>query len=53
MRDAGPRLGLATARRHIDEAVTEALGLDLDWVAALRHKLAREPSVTEAAPAAV
>ena len=33
-------------RRAIDEAVTEALGLDPEWVAGIRRELAREPSVT-------
>ena len=33
-------------RLAIDEAVTEALGLDPEWVAGIRRELAREPSVT-------
>ena len=47
-----PRMHEDPVRQQIDEAVTEALGLDPDWVAALRHELAREPSVTGTAPAA-
>ena len=34
-------------RRQIDEAVTQALGLDPEWVATTRRELAREPSVTD------
>ena len=33
-------------RRQIDDAVTEALGLDPEWVATIRRELAREPSIT-------
>ena len=35
------------ARRQIDEAVTQALGIDPEWVATIRRELAREPSVTD------
>ena len=41
-----PRMHEDPVRQQIDEAVTEALGLDPDWVAALRNELAREPSIT-------
>ena len=34
-------------RRQIDEAVTQALGVDPEWVATIRRELAREPSVTD------
>ena len=47
-----PRLGLTAVRRQIDEAVTQALGMDADWVAALRNELAREPSITGSAAGA-
>ena len=43
-----PQMHEDPVRRHIDQTVTEALRLDLDWVAALRHGLAREPSITGA-----
>ena len=35
-------------RRQIDDAITEALRLDPDWVATIRQELAREPSLTDA-----
>ena len=41
-----PRMNEDPVRRQIDEAVTQALGLDPEWVAAIRRDLAREPSVT-------
>ena len=41
-----PRMHEDPVRRQIDKAVTEALGIDPDWVAALRNELAREPSIT-------
>ena len=41
-----PRMDEDPVRRAIDEAVTEALGLDAEWVAGIRRELAREPSVT-------
>ncbi len=34
-------------REHIDDAVTEALGLDSEWIANVRRELAREPSVMD------
>ena len=43
-----PRMHEDPVRRQIDKAVTESLGLDPDWVAVLRHGLAREPSITGA-----
>ena len=42
-----PRMHEDPARRQIDEAVTQALGLDPEWVATIRRELAREPSVTD------
>ena len=42
-----PRVDEDPVRRQIDEAVTQALGLDADWVATIRQNLAREPSVTD------
>jgi len=41
-----PQMDEDPVRRAIDEAVTEALGLDAEWVAGVRRELAREPSVT-------
>lgn len=41
-----PQMDEDPVRRAIDEAVTEALGLDPEWVAGVRRELAREPSVT-------
>ena len=41
-----PRMHEDPVRRQIDKAVTEASGLDPDWVSALRNELAREPSIT-------
>ena len=41
-----PMMDEDPVRRAIDEAVTEALGLDPEWVAGIRRELAREPSVT-------
>ena len=43
-----PRMQEDPIRIRIDEAVTNALGLDPDWVTSVRHALAREPSVTNA-----
>lgn len=43
-----PRMQEDPVRIQIDDAVTTALGLDPDWVATVRHALAREPSVTNA-----
>ena len=42
-----PRMHEDPVRRQIDEAVTQALGLDPEWVATTRRELAREPSVTD------
>ena len=42
-----PRMQEDPVRRQIDEAVSQALGLDSDWVATIRQELAREPSVTD------
>ena len=42
-----PRMAEDPVRRQIDEAVTQALGLDAEWVATIRRELAREPSVTD------
>ena len=41
-----PRMDEDPVRHAIDEAVTEALGLDPEWVAGIRRELAREPSIT-------
>ncbi len=42
-----PRMAEDVARCQIDDAITEALCLDPDWVTTIRHELAREPSVTD------
>ena len=42
-----PRMHEDPVRRQIDEAVTQALDLDPEWVATIRRELAREPSVTD------
>ncbi len=42
-----PRMFEDPVRIQIDEAVSQALGLDPEWVAAIRRDLAREPSVTD------
>ena len=42
-----PRMHEDPVRRQIDEVVTQALGLDAEWVATIRRELAREPSVTD------
>ena len=41
-----PRMHEDATRQRIDDAVSEALGVDTEWVAAVRRELAREPSVT-------
>ena len=41
-----PQMHEAPVRQRIDDAVTSALGLDHEWVAAIRRELAREPSIT-------
>ena len=43
-----PQMHEDPVRRQIDDAVSQALGLDSEWVATLRRELAREPSVTDA-----
>ena len=42
-----PRMHEDPVRQRIDDAVTQALGLDPEWVATMRRELAREPSVTD------
>ena len=42
-----PLIDQDSARRQIDDAVSQAFGLDPDWVATIRRDLAREPSVTD------
>ena len=42
-----PQMHEDPVRRQIDEAVTQALGLDAEWVATIRRELTREPSVTD------
>jgi len=44
-----PRMHEDPVRRQIDDAISQALGLESEWVATLRRELAREPSVTDAA----
>ena len=44
-----PRMHEDPVRQRIDDAVTQALGLDPDWVATVRRELSREPSVTDKA----
>ena len=41
-----PRMDEDPVRRRLDAAVTEALGLDAEWVAQVRRALGEEPSVT-------
>ena len=43
-----PRMNEDPVRRQIDDAVTQALGVDPDLMARFRRKLVREPSVTNA-----
>ncbi len=43
-----PQMHEDPVRQEIDDAVTSALSLDPEWVAAIRRELAREPSVTNA-----
>ena len=33
-------------RKQLDDAVTDALGLDPEWVAQIRRALSEEPSIT-------
>ena len=42
-----PKMGDDPIRRQIDEAVTQALGLDPEWVQTISRELAHEPSVTD------
>ncbi len=42
-----PKMHQDPVRQHIDDAVTQALGLDPEWIATIRRELAREPSVTD------
>ncbi len=41
-----PQIAQDPVRRAIDDAITEALGFDPEWVAGIRRALAEEPSVT-------
>ena len=41
-----PRMNEDPVRQQIDDAVSEALGLDAEWVASIRRELSREPSIT-------
>ena len=41
-----PQMDEDPVRRRLDAAVTEALGLDAEWVAQVRRALGEEPSVT-------
>ena len=41
-----PEMAEDQVRRNIDEAVTQALGLDSEWVDTIRRELTKEPSVT-------
>ena len=41
-----PRMDEDPVRKRLDAAVTEALGLDAEWVTQVRRALGEEPSVT-------
>ena len=41
-----PQMNEDPIRRQLDDAVTEALGLDAEWVSQVRRALSEEPSVT-------
>ena len=41
-----PQMNDDPIRKHLDAAVTAALGLDTEWVAQVRQALSEEPSVT-------
>ncbi len=41
-----PQMDHDPIRRRLDDAVTEALDLDPEWVATIRRELSREPSIT-------
>ena len=43
-----PRMHEDPVRAQIDEAITQVLEVDPDWVSMVRNQLAREPSVTDA-----
>lgn len=43
-----PRMHEDPVRSQIDEAITQAFGIDPAWAATVRNQLAREPSVTDA-----
>lgn len=42
-----PQMHEDPVRQNIDEAVTDALGLDPEWVASVRRELAQEPAVMD------
>jgi len=42
-----PQMDAAPVRCQIDDVVVMALGIDPEWVAAVRREMAREPSVTD------
>ena len=41
-----PQMNEDPIRKRLDDAVTDALGLDPEWVAQIRRALAEEPSIT-------
>ena len=41
-----PQLDEDPIRKQLDDAVTEALNLDPEWVAQIRRALSEEPSIT-------
>ena len=41
-----PQMNEDPIRRRLDDAVTEALGLDAEWVSQVRRALSEEPSIT-------
>ena len=41
-----PQMNEDPIRRQLDDAVTEALGLDAEWVSQVRRALSEEPSIT-------
>ena len=41
-----PQMNEDPIRKQLDDAVTDALGLDPEWVAQIRRALAEEPSIT-------
>ena len=42
-----PQMADDPVRRQIDDVVSKALELELEWVERVRRELAREPSVTD------